>query len=150
MRLRNITIKNSCKLLIRFQNNYYARYSFTILSIVGGYLALFFLDTFSIHSGNKLCLFRLVTTIPCPGCGMARATVALFHFDITTSLSYNILCIPFTIAVIISLLWAMSDLITHKEGFYHFVRRDFSFTTKVFLFSLIMIDWVVNVIRLKN
>jgi len=137
-------------LLIRIQNNYYAKYSAIILSIIGGYLALFFLDAFSIHSGNNLCLFRFITTIPCPGCGMSRATVALFHFKVAESFSYNILCIPFSIAVFISLIWAVSDLLAQKETFYTFVRRDFSTKTKSLLFSIILIDWVVNILRLRN
>lgn len=31
--------------------------------------------------GGRLCVFRLVTGYPCPGCGMTRAVAAVLHGD---------------------------------------------------------------------
>lgn len=150
MQPRITTIKNLFKLLYRIQQNYYAKYLLTILAIVGGYFALIITDSFTNHQHHTVCFFKLITGIPCPGCGMGRATLALLQGNIPLSFSYNILCLPFTLAMIVSFCWAIIDLLQHKESFYQFIRRDISVSGKVLLFSVLLIDWIVNIIRLKN
>jgi len=135
-------------LLFRLQQNYYAKYLLTIIFIVGGYLALVLLDNFSNHNHQTLCLFKLATSIPCPGCGMGRATLALLNGDIPLSFSYNILCIPFTLAIIISLAWLTIDILIKRETFFKFVKQDISNKYKLLLFGLLIIDWTINIIRL--
>ena len=137
-------------MLFKFQQNYYARYLLTILAIAGGYLALIISDSYTNHQHQTVCFFKLITGIPCPGCGMGRATLALLHGDIPLSFSYNILCIPFSLAMWVAFCWAIIDLFQHKESFYRFSRKDFSINTKLLLFGLLFVDWIVNIIRLKN
>lgn len=147
---RNTIIKNLFKLLYRFQQNYYARYLLVIFSMVGGYLALIASDSSASHNFHTFCFFKLATGIPCPGCGMGRATLALLHGNIALSLSYNLLCVPFSLAILGGFCWSVIDMIHHKDSFYRFVRRDISLNSKLLLFGLLLVDWVVNIIRLKN
>ena len=44
----------------------------------------------SAEGGPVLCLFRAVTTLPCPSCGMTRAFVALGHGDMRSALHFNL------------------------------------------------------------
>jgi len=37
----------------------------------------------------SLCPFKLVTGLPCPGCGMTRSVVTLMHGDLTASLYFH-------------------------------------------------------------
>jgi hypothetical protein len=135
-------------LLFKLFHNYYAKCLLVIFLITGGYLALILSDTFSDHTYHTHCLFKLITGIPCPGCGMGRATLALFKGDIPLSFSYNILSIPFTLAVLISLGWLVADVLQQKERFFKFMQQDISKKYKLLLFTVIMIDWVINIIRL--
>ena len=137
-------------MLYRFQQNYYARYLLTILSMVGGYLVLIASDSYAGHQFHTVCFFKLATGIPCPGCGMGRATLALLHGNIPLSLSYNLLCLPFSLAMIVALCWSVIDLIQHKDSFYRFIRKDINTYAKVLLFGVLVVDWIVNIIRLKN
>jgi hypothetical protein len=135
-------------LLSKILQNYYARYLLIIGSIIGGYLVLVLQDGVPETHHIEMCWFKLLTGHPCPGCGMGHATLALFHGNIPGSFSYNILCLPFTLVMIVALLWAIADIIRHSESFVKFIRRDISINFKVILFAVILTDWVVNLIRL--
>ena len=42
---------------------------------------------------GQMCPFKVFLHIDCPGCGLTRATIALFRGDISKSLHYNYTCI---------------------------------------------------------
>ena len=50
-----------------------------------------------------LCVFRLLTGIPCPGCGLTRSCVCLAHGRLGESVAYHPLG-PLTFAVMIALV----------------------------------------------
>ncbi|MCR5702826.1 MAG: DUF2752 domain-containing protein [Lachnospiraceae bacterium] len=47
-----------------------------------------------------ICPFRLVTGIPCPGCGLTRAGLSLIKLDFGKVLYYNVMIIPIAIYII--------------------------------------------------
>ncbi|MDP4121153.1 MAG: DUF2752 domain-containing protein [Bacillota bacterium] len=63
------------------------------------------------------CPFEKFFGIPCPGCGMTRAMLALFHGDIKSSLSLHPLAIPLIICILIYFLGIFTkeyDLMKNK------------------------------------
>ncbi len=44
----------------------------------------------SVDSGAPTCLMRIVTGLPCPGCGMTRSWVHLAHGDVAAAFQYNL------------------------------------------------------------
>jgi hypothetical protein len=42
-----------------------------------------------VTSGPSLCPFKVMTGLPCPGCGMTRSVVTLLHGDLRTSLYFH-------------------------------------------------------------
>lgn len=48
------------------------------------------------------CLFKAITGIPCPGCGMTRAFLELAKGDFVTAFQLNPLSIPFFLVLIFS------------------------------------------------
>ena len=42
---------------------------------------------------GKMCIINILFEIDCPGCGLTRATIALFKGHIKESLEYNYTCI---------------------------------------------------------
>ena len=144
---KSLTIKSLLNSLFKFQNDFFAKYLLTISAIVGGYLLLIVFDDYSNHQHRTVCLFKLATGIPCPGCGMGRATLEIVKGNFLSSFKYHILCIPFTITVIVSLVWMSVDLFRRKETFFPFINKDIRLPYKILLFSLIAVSWVLNFIR---
>ena len=48
-----------------------------------------------------MCPFKLLLHIDCPGCGLTRATIALFSGNIHKSLQYNYSCIFWLLTLIL-------------------------------------------------
>lgn len=51
-------------------------------------------------AGPSFCPFKVVTGLPCPGCGLTRATVALLHGDLATSFHFHPLAGPMVAAML--------------------------------------------------
>jgi len=54
-----------------------------------------------IEQGPPICMFKLMTGMPCPGCGLTRSVVALLHGDLTTSLHFHPLGVLFVLLVLV-------------------------------------------------
>lgn len=44
----------------------------------------------AVESGDPTCLLRILTGLPCPGCGMTRAWVHTAHGNLPTAFEYNL------------------------------------------------------------
>jgi hypothetical protein len=117
------------------------------LFIVGGYFALFLLSYFEGDSQTVLCPTRLISGVPCPGCGMGRASVEIFHGNFIDSIYFHVLAIPFNIIVIISLIWMISDLVKRKESFFPAINRRMRTWQWIILVIIIAAAWVINIVR---
>lgn len=119
-----------------------------LLAILGGYTLLLLMDysTHHQHEGT-LCIFKLITGVPCPGCGIGRGTIAFFNGNFADAFSSNILCIPITICIIISICWLLFDLFRGKETFFRTINRRIPFYYLVPFFILTAISWAINIYR---
>lgn len=52
-------------------------------------------------NGPQLCIFRLMSGMPCPGCGLTRAVVLAMHGDLTGSLYYHPLGLLFVVSALL-------------------------------------------------
>ena len=79
-------------------------------SALAAWLAAPALAAAAARLGLVLCPFRLVTHLPCPGCGMTRALLALCHGDLRTALAAHPLS-PF-LAIALGLWWVNNLLLS--------------------------------------
>lgn len=110
-----------------------------------GYIVLLLMDYGLNHEYKTICPFKLISGLPCPGCGMGRASLALLHGNITQSLYYNLLCIPFTLFVAVSFLWLIKDLIMRKESFLILIKQPISKKHKIIILIILIANWIINI-----
>lgn len=60
-----------------------------VISLVGLIIARLW-PVPSVDGGDPSCIMRLLTGLPCPGCGMTRSWVHLAHGDVATAFEYNL------------------------------------------------------------
>lgn len=129
-------------------------YILTLMACFIGYSWLFFLKFVThvdSHYDFTVCLFKRITTIPCPSCGASRAVACLFKGELLTSLYFN----PFGIIVagimIITPSWIVLDYFTKKQSFYDFyLKFETIVRTKknaIPLIVLVILNWFWNIYK---
>ncbi|MFT3900695.1 MAG: DUF2752 domain-containing protein [Gordonia sp. (in: high G+C Gram-positive bacteria)] len=67
--------------------------------------------TASVTDGPGTCIFRHVTGLPCPGCGLTRSFVMLAHGDVSAAFGFNLFGPVFFAAVaatVVVALWVLA------------------------------------------
>jgi hypothetical protein len=123
-------------------------YIFLLIAISLGYIWLF--SSVSIIKENHLgCLFKKITSYPCPSCGTTRSVQLLFKGEFFSSLLLN----PFGILVAIIMLvvpfWIGIDFLKKSDSFFKFYKASERFISKkpiaIFLFLLVILNWYWNI-----
>lgn len=127
-------------------------YLFIIVACFFGFGWLYF----SLHQNQDLqhdvftvCLFKNITTIPCPSCGTTRAVLEISKGNIVTSMLLNPFGVIVAIIMTMSPIWIAYDFFSKKESFYQFYRKfeDLLQQKKVYLplLILVLINWIWNI-----
>jgi hypothetical protein len=78
------------------------------------------------EAGPTLCPFRLLTGLPCPGCGMGHALVFALRGDLASSLRFHPLGLPLLASWTAWLAWGAINLArgrSFSDGIPGLVRR---------------------------
>ena len=62
-----------------------------------------------------VCPFRLITGIPCPGCGLTRGIMAILHGNLHDALALHILSFPAVVALTILPIVLCYDFVFHSN-----------------------------------
>lgn len=54
------------------------------------------------------CVVKLATGMPCPGCGMTRASLRLLHGDLVGALRYHPVVLPGAVGLLVAVVLALS------------------------------------------
>ena len=111
--------------------------------ILAGYFFLIFYPHFI--NNYSFCLFKDITGIPCPACGSTRATILLFKGEVLQSILMNPLALVTNFLIFVSLLWLIYEIITGRNEFMNFMKKDWSKRYKVLIAVIIIINWIWNI-----
>lgn len=121
-----------------------AKKLFIIFGIVMG---IFLLTVFVKHlNGESFCIFKHLTGIPCPGCGISRGLAAIFTGHFVKACQYNLLSYPIAIGSFIIVIWNVVDLLKGKDTYLEaFHRIKLNPILIVLLVIFVLLNWVHNI-----
>jgi len=93
------------------------------------------------------CPFKLITGLPCPGCGGMRATLLLLHGDIIDALYMNPLsCIVVVFLALLPflMLW---DIVKERKVVDKLLHEQWPMRIWVPIFALICANWIWNIYK---
>lgn len=123
------------------------RAAIALAATVGGYVLVWCMDLWSHGDHRTLCLFKALTGIACPGCGMGRATLALLHGDVQASLAFHALAVPFNMLVAGGVIALLIDLVRGTDRVWRTLRAPWPAWSRVAVLSLIALSWALNILR---
>jgi hypothetical protein len=95
------------------------------------------------------CLFKQITGIPCPSCGVTRSILLIGKGNIPDSLSLNPLGIILLLMAVVFPVWIVFDLLSRKKGFYIFYRKSEILLRKkmvaIAAIAAIIVIWIRNI-----
>jgi len=127
-------------------------YLFVIFACFVGYGWLLF----SLHHEQEIqsqeftvCLFKKVTTVPCPSCGTTRSVMQLSHGNFLSAILINPFGIIVGLIMIIAPVWISYDFIQKKKTFYPAYLKIETILRKrkvaIVLIVLVLANWIWNV-----
>lgn len=82
---------------------------------VGAIITAFAVTPAVSSSGPTLCPLRLITGLPCPGCGLTRSWIAAAHGELADAFSYNFFG-PISLIATIAFVVAVGVLLVRKRA----------------------------------
>ncbi len=118
-----------------------------LICLSGGYLFVVLADDFATSGGHTFCLFKRITGIACPGCGMGRASLLMLHGEVAASLAMNPLAIPFFAACLALAGWFVADLVRGRRGAWDFLTTPFPTKWFVLLLVVLTANWIWSICK---
>lgn len=115
----------------------------TVLIYVLGGCYLLFYNSLSFHIP---CLFRLITGIPCPGCGMTRAFRYIIDGKLLMAINTNFFAIPLFAFLAIVPIWIAFDILNNRQTFESAMRHTWTREHTIIALLIIAIGWIYNII----
>lgn len=113
-----------------------------VLTLLVPYLLHVF-DHGDIEQAQSLCPFKMLTGLPCPGCGITKSLIFLYQGDIGKSFRYHLFGPPLVLFCILVVLFMSVELITSKN-----VGRAL-FYNKTLAYTLALVLGIYHLIRLS-
>jgi hypothetical protein len=97
---------------------------------------------------NELCLFKMVTGIPCPSCGSTRSVLNLLKGNWSRGLYLNPLGIVILLFMLVAPFWLLYDLAVRKDSLfraYKYAEKILRTKWSVPLILLLVINWIWSI-----
>ena len=84
-----------------------------VLTLLVPYLLHVF-DHGNIEEAQSLCPFKMLTGLPCPGCGITKSLIFLYQGDLRKSLHYHLFGLPLVLTCVFFIVLLLTELITKR------------------------------------
>ena len=132
----------------------YRLYIILAISCLAGY-SWIILNFFHSSSNTKVefnvCLFKRITTIPCPSCGITRSVLSIINLDFASAIYFNPLGIIVIPALLILPFWIAFDILTQKQTiFSSYLKFEEVLKNKkkaILAMLIVLIIWLSNIYK---
>ena len=129
-------------------------YYLVLLACFLSYSWLLFLKLSFVEKSDldlTVCLFKRITSLPCPSCGTTRAVSYLFNGEMVNSFYMNPFGFIVAIIMIVSPVWIFFDFIKGKQSFFDFYKKAEHLirnkTIAISLIVLVILNWIWNIYK---
>jgi hypothetical protein len=118
---------------------------------LAGYIWLFL--NFKTNNSNEIgiCIFKHVTTIPCPSCGSTRSILSLMHGQFLEAIYWNPIGLLLVIIIIASPIWIIFDFAFKKNTLFLFYKKIETILSQkriaIPAILLILTNWIWNIYK---
>lgn len=124
-------------------------YIFLLIANALGYTWLIFSNVAFFKEKHLGCLFKKITTYPCPSCGTTRSVQLFFKMEFFSSFVLNPFGIFVSIIMLVVPIWISIDYIKKSSSFFKFYKTSERFISKkpiaILLFLLVILNWYWNI-----
>ena len=89
-----------------------------LITLMIPFFLLFFNQNNHLETDQSLCPLKMLTGLPCPGCGITKSLVYFYEGDLQKSLYYHILG-PFVVAFCIATIVVLTTEIKTKKEYFN-------------------------------
>lgn len=137
--------KCSCNIMTRNR-----LYFFLFLALIAGYSYVFSETCMKIsHPTFTPCIFKNITGIACPSCGVTRSVLLLIHGNVTFAILTNPLGLIVAAIMAITPLWMLYDVFLKRDTLHSsYLKTEKILKTPLIamlLFILISANWAWNI-----
>ena len=93
------------------------------------------------------CIFKTVTGIYCPACGMTRAFLSIIHLNFSEACYQNLLSIPLFLFILLSLFMLIKDLLQNRFSYIPCVLK-FLEQHAFLIISLLLVSFLFNNLKI--
>lgn len=94
----------------------------------------------------QTCVFKNLTGLPCPGCGLSRSVVAAAHGDIGMSLTHHRLGLLTLLYIVLQFLYCLGMIVAPKWWIRIFPSGKFLNRGIIILGVLFMLNWILTLV----
>lgn len=125
-----------------------------LILLLAGYSWLIFsiYHTYSVYSESvELCIFKVITGVPCPSCGSTRSVVSFFKGDVYEAIMYNPIGIILAGLIVFTPFWLLYDIIFKRDSLLNFYNKFEIFITgkkiMIIAITLVIANWIWNIFK---
>lgn len=105
-----------------------------------------------IHSGEpEVCLFKRITSFPCPSCGSTRSVLSILKGDLSGGVLWNPFGLIIMAILIVAPIWMIADLLLKQDSLYRFYHRTELFLKRKWIaipaILLVLLNWIWNIYK---
>lgn len=138
--------------IIRNNNRRFYFY-ITLLTAAGWAWIIYCIQLDNINSGISVCIFKNITSIPCPACGSTHSVLSIFSGNWWLAIQDNPLGYIIGILLIIIPIWLAYDALKRATTLYNsFTNIELKLKQNPYLLisgaALIISNWIWNITKL--